>query len=108
MSAISEQEFRIRCDEAFDRARRDLMPLADQEDFEVELENGVLNVRFEEPGETRFVASPNAPMRQIWISAMARGYKLSWAPELGTFALDGETLSQLLDRLVRTFLEGSV
>jgi hypothetical protein len=38
---------------------------------------------------------------------MARSYKLSWAPALGAFALDGETLPQLLERLARQFLEGS-
>jgi hypothetical protein len=38
------------------------------------------------------------------VSAMSRSFKLSWAPDLGAFALDGETLPQLLDRLARTFL----
>jgi len=41
------------------------------------------------------------------VSAMARSYKLSWASDAGTFALDGETLPQLLERLARTFLSGS-
>ena len=62
----------------------------------------MLNLVFEEPSETKFVVSPNAPVRQIWVSAMARSYKLAWAPELGAFALDGETLPELLDRLART------
>src|SRR5438105_12307282 len=104
MTALSEQEFRVQSDVAFEEARRALLALADTEGFEVELQNGVLNVVFEEPSETKFVVSPNAPVRQIWVSAMARSYKLSWAPDAGTFALDGETLSQLLDRLARTFL----
>ena len=52
----------------------------------------MLNLVFEEPGEMKFVVSPNAPVRQIWVSAMARSYKLGWAPELNAFALDGETL----------------
>ena len=107
MVALSEQEFRVKSDEALERARRALLPLADSEGFEVELQNGVLNLVFEEPGEARFVVSPNAPVRQIWVSAMARSYKLSWAPELGGFALDGEALPQLLERLTRTFLEAS-
>jgi iron donor protein CyaY len=106
MTVLSEQEFRVKCDEALDSARRALLTLADSEDFEVELQNGVLNLVFEEPEETKFVVSPNAPVRQVWVSAMARSYKLSWAPELGAFALDGETLPKLLDRLARQFLEG--
>jgi len=104
MPVLSEQDFRVKCDAALDAARRALLPLADTEDFEVELQNGVLNLVFEEPADARFVVSPNAPVRQIWVSAMARSYKLSWVPELNAFALDGETLPRLLDRLARAFL----
>jgi len=104
---LSEQEFRVKSDEALESARRALLPLADSGDgFEVELQNGVLNLVFEEPSEMKFVVSPNAPVRQIWVSAMARSYKLSWAPDLDAFALDGETLPRLLDRLAQTFLGG--
>jgi CyaY protein len=107
MAVLTEQEFRVKSDEALENARRTLLPLADTEGFEVELQNGVLNLVFEEPSDAKFVVSPNAPVRQIWVSAMARSYKLSWAPELGAFALDGETLPRLLERLTRTFLEES-
>ena len=75
---LTEQEFRIKSDEALEQARRALLPLADQEGFEVEFSDGMLNLIFEEPSEARFVVSPNAPVRQIWVSAMAKGYKLSW------------------------------
>jgi CyaY protein len=105
--ALNEQEFRVKSDEALESARRSLLPLADRTGFEIELENGVLNLVFEEPSEARFVVSPNAPVRQIWVSAMARSYKLSWTPELAAFALDRETLAQLLERLTRALLEGS-
>jgi CyaY protein len=105
MPDLSEQEFRVKSDAALENARRALIPLADERGFEVELQNGVLNVVFEEPIDAKFVVSPNAPVRQIWVSAMARSYKLSWAPELAAFALDGETLAQLLHRLSRNFLE---
>ena len=105
MSVLSDQEFRTKSVQALEDARRSLLPLADTGDgFEVELQNGVLNLVFEEPSEMKFVISPNAPVRQIWVSAMARSYKLAWAPELDAFALDGETLAQLLERLTRQFL----
>ena len=107
MSTLSEQDFRVQSDVALEAARRALLPLADIEGFEVELQNGVLNVVFEEPSETKFVVSPNAPVRQIWVSAMARSYKLSWSPDANAFALDGETLPRLLERLTRVFLEGA-
>ena len=102
--SLSEQEFRVKSDEALNAARHALLPLADSEGFEVELQNGVLQVVFEEPTESKFVVSPNAPVRQIWVSAMARSYKLSWSPELSSFALDGEPLPKMLDRLAKTFL----
>jgi iron-sulfur cluster assembly protein CyaY len=106
MSTLTEQDFRVRSDEALEQARRTLLPLSDQEGFEVEFsEGGTLNLLFDEPSEARFVVSPNAPVRQIWVSAMARGYKLSWEPETQAFALNGETLPQLLDRLTREFLQ---
>lgn len=105
MTALTEQDFRVKSDDALEAARRALLPLADAEGFEVELQNGVLNLVFEEPAEAKFVVSPNAPVRQIWVSAMARSYKLSWASDRSAFVLDGETLSQLLERLTRTFLE---
>jgi iron donor protein CyaY len=107
MTVLSEQEFRVKSDAALEAARRALLALADSDGFEVELQNGVLNLVFEEPVETKFVVSPNAPVRQIWVSAMARSYKLSWAPDAEAFALDGETLPQLLERLARTFLKRS-
>jgi len=105
MTTISEQDFRVKSDEALEQARRALVPLADQAGFEIEFSDGTLNLLFDEPSEARFVVSPNAPVKQIWVSAMARGYKLSWAPESGTFALNGETLPALLDRLSREFLK---
>src|SRR3954447_23035918 len=105
MTLLSEQEFRVKSDQALEDARRALLPLADTgEGFELELQNGVLNLVFEEPSETKFVVSPNAPVRQIWVSAMGRSYKLAWEPDTGLFALNGEPLAQLLDRLTRIFV----
>ena len=103
---LSEQEFRLKSDEALQQARRGLMSLADADaGFELELQNGVLNLVFEEPSETKFVVSPNAPVRQIWVSAMGKSYKLAWSPEKNAFVINAETLTQLLDRLTRVFLQ---
>jgi len=105
VTSLTEQDFRVKSDQALTAAQRALLPLADSEGFEVELQNGVLNVIFEEPSDAKFVVSPNAPVRQIWVSAMARSYKLSWSPELNAFALDGEPLAKLLERLTKMFLQ---
>jgi len=101
---LSEQEFRVKADAALEAAERALMPLADAEGFELEWQGGVLNVLFEDPAPARFVISPNAPVRQIWVSALVRSFKLSWSAQLGAFALDGEPLDALLARLAHEHL----
>ena len=97
---LTEQDFRLRADHALERAQGALLPLADEEGFEVELQNGVLQVIFEDP-PGKFVVSPNAPVRQIWVSALSRSFKLAWSPDASAFALDGETLDALVTRLAR-------
>jgi iron donor protein CyaY len=105
MTTLSEQDFRVRSDEALENARRALSAFADEAGFEIELQNGVMNLEFEEPVDAKFVVSPNAPVRQIWVSAMSRSYKLSWTPDAQAFVLDGEPLTALLERLAREFLQ---
>jgi iron donor protein CyaY len=101
---ITESEFRLEADHALERLQRSLMPLADAEGFEVELQNGVLQVVFEEPTATKFVVSPNAPVRQVWVSAMSRSFKLGWSAQSSAFEIDGEPLDTMIQRLVRQFL----
>lgn len=101
---LTEQAFRVKADEALEALQRSLLELADREDFEVELQGGVLNMLFEEPSPARFVVSPNAPVRQIWVSALVRSYKLGWTPERAAFTLGGETLDELITRLAHVHL----
>ena len=103
---LSEQDFRLQADRALEGLQQALLPAADDDGFEVELQNGVLQVVFEEPSAAKFVVSPNAPVRQIWVSAMSRSYKLAWSEARSTFELDGESLNDLMARLTRTFLDG--
>jgi len=101
---VTEQEFRLRADDALEQARRELMARADDEGFELELQNGVLQIEFEEPAPAKFVVSPNAPMRQVWVSAMAKGYRLDWDAGTSSFALGGESLDAFLGRLITQYL----
>jgi len=101
---MTEQEFRLQADRALEGVQKALLPLADQEGFEVELQNGVLQVIFEDPSPAKFVVSPNAPVRQVWLSALSRSYKLAWSDDASAFALGGETLSSLVERLARQHL----
>ena len=99
MNTLSEQEFRVKSYQALENARQAMLPMADDNEFEVELQNGVLNLVFEEPRDAKFVVSPNAPVRQIWVSAMSRSYKLAWDSDRQVFALNDEPLTELLTRL---------
>ena len=99
---MDEQEFKRRCDTAFESLQRRLQDVGDERGFEVEGGSGKLEVLFEDDDETRFVISPNTPVRQIWISALTTSFKLSWSDAAGTFVLDktGETLMQLMGRIL--------
>jgi len=101
---LTEPLFRMKVDEAIEALQQSLFDWADAEGFEVEMQGGVLNILFEQPTEARFVVSPNAPVRQIWISALVKSYKLSWSHDLGAFALDGEPLNALIARLIHLHL----
>ena len=102
--SLSEPEFRLEADRALERLQRALMPLSDAEGFEVELQNGVLQIVFDDPSPAKFVVSPNAPVRQVWLSALSKSFKLPWSAELSTFALEGEALEPLVERLIRKHL----
>jgi CyaY protein len=98
-----EQDFRRTAEAALDNLKRHLIAREEDEQagFEVEEQGGVLNVLFEDPA-ARFVITPNAPVRQIWISALATSFKLDYDSKLEEFILPrtGETLSTLVDRLI--------
>jgi len=99
---MDEKDFQKRCDVAFEGLRRRLQEVGDVHGFEVEGGSGKLEVLFEEPEETKFVISPNTPVRQIWISALSTSFKLAWSDAAGAFVLEktGETLMQLMGRLL--------
>jgi iron donor protein CyaY len=101
---MTDQEFRLRADESLDELQQHLLPLADENDLEIELNNGVLQLIFEEPAPAKFVVSPNAPVQQIWVSALSRSFKLTWSEDAATFELNGEHLTTLVERLARTHL----
>ena len=97
---LTEAEFRSQADAALDRLNRALGVAAEEHDAEVLFQNGVLIVEVEEPNPGKIVISPNSPVRQIWISAQMRSYKLDWAGSAFVLAATGETLDVLLGRLV--------
>jgi CyaY protein len=93
---MDEQEFRRIAEDALDSLKQHLFEQEDRgAEFEVEEQGGVMNVLFEEPAG-KFVLTQNAPVRQIWISA------LDWDAAAKAFVLPrtGETLIPLADRLI--------
>jgi CyaY protein len=98
-----ENEFRRAAETAIEKLKQHLI-LREEEDeagFEVEEQAGALNVLFEDPGG-KFVVTPNTPVRQIWISALATSFKLDWDAAQSSFVLarTGEQLLALMDRLI--------
>ena len=99
---LDETTFRSAADSALESL---LKHLIDREavsgDFEVEEQAGVIHVLFEEPAG-RFVITPNAPVRQIWISALSTSFKMDWieAAHEFQFPRTGEAIIPLLDRLI--------
>jgi CyaY protein len=104
-----ELEFRRAADGALGALKQHLIEREEDAGagFEVEEQFGVLNVLFEEPGG-KFVITPNTPVRQIWISALATSFKLDWDQKTETFLLPktGEHLIALVDRLIADHMAG--
>jgi frataxin len=94
---MEEQDFRRHADQALDELYRKLARAADQYDFETDFNAGALAIEFEDP-PAKFVISPNAPVRQIWVSAHSRSYKLDWNPERSAFVFpeNGFSLTELI------------
>lgn len=98
---MEELDFRRKADAALDALKRSLIAAEEQADFEVEDQSGAIHISFDEPAG-RFVISPNAPVRQIWISALSTSFKLDWSESASDFVLEktGERLRPLMQRLV--------
>ena len=97
---LDENEFCKHADVALGSLKKALITAEDSADIEVEDQAGALHISFEDG--SRFVISPNAPVRQIWISALATSFKLGWSETEQGFILQktGEKLKPLVSRLI--------
>src|ERR1700739_760042 len=102
---LDELTFRRHADHAIESLKKSLIDAEETGDFEVEEQSGALNVVFEEP-PAKFVITPNTPVRQIWISALATSFKLDWSEERGDFLYpkDSLTLKPLVAHLINQHL----
>ena len=98
---MDDQEFRRLSDESLEKLKRSLYEAEGEADFEVEDNAGALHINFEDP-PGKFVISPNAPVRQIWISALSTSFKLDWSEKAHDFVLtkSSESLKKLVNRLM--------
>ena len=98
---LDELTFRRNADYAIESLKKSLIDAKEDGGFEVEEQNGVLNIVFEEP-PAKFVITPNAPVRQIWISALSTSFKLDWSEEASEFVFPKDSLSlkPLVARLI--------
>lgn len=97
---MDEQEFRRVAEAAIEALKQHLIAQEERgAEFEAEEQGGVLNILFEDP-PAKFVVTPNTPVRQIWISALATSFKLDWSEGGFVLTKTGEALLPLVDRLI--------
>jgi CyaY protein len=93
---LDEQQFKLRADAALEGLYRALAEASDEHEFECDYD-GTVKLEFDDP-PAKFIVSPNTPVRQIWVSAHSKSYKLDWDPGREQFVLadSGQTLQQLM------------
>jgi iron donor protein CyaY len=98
---MDEHQFHRRAENALESLKRSLIAAEDAAEFEVEDQGGALHLSFDDP-PGHLVISPNAPVRQIWISALSTSFKLDWLEAAQDFVLEksGERLKPLVARLI--------
>jgi CyaY protein len=110
MATLDEREFQKKSDAAFAELKRRLLDAGDEHGFDVEGESGKLEVIFDEPEPAKFVISPNAPVREIWISALSTSFKLGWSETKNSFVLEktGEDIFAVMSRVITQQLGSEV
>jgi CyaY protein len=99
---LDERDFQRKSDAAFEELKRRMLDAGDEHGFDVEGESGKLEVIFDEPEAAKFVISPNAPVREIWISALSTSFKLGWSEAKNAFVLEktGENIFEVMSRVI--------
>lgn len=94
---MDEQQFKSQSERALQDLYNRLSRASDQYGFEPDFNAGALSVEFDEP-KGKFVVSPNTPVRQIWVSAHSKSFKLDWVPDRAAFVLTdtGQTLTEFI------------
>ena len=106
---MDEQDFKKHSSEAIETLFKKLNAASDRYEFEPDFNAGALAIEFDEP-KAKFVVSPNAPVRQIWVSAHSKSYKLDWNASKNAFVLPatGETLEQMIANAIGQHLDEQI
>jgi len=106
---MDEQEFKNESSRAMESLFKKLSQATEQYEFEPDFNAGALSIEFEEP-KAKFVVSPNAPVRQIWVSAHSKSFKLDWVEARAAFVLPatGETLDEMIAGAISKHLNEEV
>jgi len=98
---MDDQEFQTHAGDALEALSRRLSAASEKFPFESDFNSGALTLEFEDP-PAKFVVSPNSPVRQIWVSAHSKSFKLDWDAERDTFVLSatGQSLTDLLGEAI--------
>jgi len=97
---MDELDFRRAADSAIEALKQHLIHAEEDGTFEVEEQGGVIYLVFEEP-PAKFVVTPNAPIRQIWISALSTSFKLDLVDGQFLLPKTGQSLIPLVDSLIQ-------
>jgi iron donor protein CyaY len=98
---MDDLTFQRRADETLAELFQALNRAAEEYELEADMNAGALTIEFEEP-KAKFVVSPNSPVRQIWVSANVKSYKLDWNEDAGAFVLPatGQSLKEMMAEAV--------
>ena len=98
---MDDQEFQTYAGEALHDLYKRLNAASDGGEFDADFNSGALAIEFEEP-PAKFVVSPNAPVRQIWVSAHSKSFKLDWDAARQEFVLPGtrQSLAEMVSSAI--------
>jgi CyaY protein len=106
---VDDSEFRLFADQALDNLSNRFAAASNSFPLDADMSGGALVIEFEDP-PAKFVVSPNAPVQQIWVSALQRSFKLNWDETRREFVAPqtGESLTALLSSLASQHLGETV
>jgi CyaY protein len=105
---LDDQQFQLKADKSLEILYKALAAASDDHDFETDF-GGALTIEFEDP-PAKFVVSPNSPVKQVWVSALSKSFKLGWDENRDDFVLPetGQTLKEVVEDAMSRHLGQSI